>query len=67
MGLAREWLRQTLGASGLAVLAPVALIAAVAVAGFSGGFGQLGGLEQLFGGPSVSLPSAGGTPGTSQA
>jgi hypothetical protein len=58
MSLARAWRRQLYGASSVALIVPSAMLAALLVLALGGGFGQVGVLGQIFGGPPA--PSVGG-------
>lgn len=57
MVLARAWMRQLAGASGVALLVPLSIAASLAVLAISGGFSRLGSFGQVFSGPSVPVAS----------
>src|SRR5436305_12841431 len=53
MSLARAWLRELSGASGVALVVPATIVVALALLGIAGGFGGLSALGQALAGPSV--------------
>ena len=53
MSLARAWLRELSGASGVALVVPAAIVVALALLGIAGGFAGFGALGQALAGPGV--------------
>jgi hypothetical protein len=54
--LVRAWIRQALGASGVALVVPAAMVGVLALLTLSGGLGRIGNIGQAFSGP--RLPAA---------
>jgi hypothetical protein len=58
MSLARAWMRQLFGASGMALLVPGTIACALVVLAFAGGFSRLGSIGQALSGPAAPLGAA---------
>ncbi|HET7050358.1 MAG TPA: hypothetical protein VFI54_19000 [Solirubrobacteraceae bacterium] len=56
MILVRAWVRQALGASGVAVAVPAAMLGVLVLLTLSGGLGRIGNIGQAFSGPRLPAP-----------
>ena len=67
MILVRAWVRQALGASGVAVAVPAAMLGVLVLLTLSGGLGRIGNIGQAFSGPRLPAPSVSAASGAASA